>query len=51
VSPYILHHAYVKEGDPAPSGLGDFDLDFDRMHVESEPEGTALHIWWFAWDE
>jgi hypothetical protein len=41
----VLHHAYVKVGEPWPWP------DLEPLHVESEKNGTAIHIWWVQWEE
>lgn len=45
---YVLKHRYVREGETVPEHIVEGEAMF---YVESENEGTAIHIWWFAWDE
>jgi hypothetical protein len=37
----IVHHAYVRVGEPLPCRW------VDILHISSREEGTGLDVWWY----
>ena len=44
----VLHHAYIRVGDPRPNGLDSWSW---VRHISSRDDDTGLDIWWFAYKD